>query len=76
MDAFSKISPAIDARLRYTGADVVATLPGEMKPFAGKTDAEGRLALPKLVGLGAVAIRAARRIRAPRSARSARRGGS
>ena len=26
VDAFSKISPAIDARFRYTGADVVATL--------------------------------------------------
>jgi putative transposase len=26
VDAFSKLSPAIDARFRYTGADVVATL--------------------------------------------------
>lgn len=26
VDAYSKISPAIDARARYTGADVVATL--------------------------------------------------
>ncbi len=40
------------------GAEVVATLPGEAKPFTGKTDAEGRLALPRLVGLGAVAVRA------------------
>jgi putative transposase len=26
VDAHSKVSPAIDARARYTGADVVATL--------------------------------------------------
>ena len=26
VDAFSKVSPAIDVRQRYTGADVVATL--------------------------------------------------
>ena len=26
VDAFSKISPAIDVRFRYTGADVVTTL--------------------------------------------------
>lgn len=40
------------------GAEVVADLPGVTEEFKGKADAEGRLALPKALGLGATALRA------------------
>ncbi len=40
------------------GADIVAYVPGTREEFKGKADGEGRCALPKVLGLGTIGVRA------------------